>query len=97
MVPWYMAEVRKAHQGAGKIKKANIFIFRKDIISVIDLLKKVGGIHRNFITKNSFPTIFPLSGKGAKDLEEDIRKNKSISFEKAKNGYWSSNTYELEK
>ena len=69
--------------GAGKEGVVPIFIFEKDIVSVLDKYKTIPGIKKK-ITSTKFPDILELEKTDALILEEYIKRKGQVSLEKAK-------------
>jgi hypothetical protein len=80
---WFKVSAFRGHLGAGKEGTVPIFIFEKDIVSVLDKYKTIPGIKKK-ITTTKFPDICELNKTDTLILEEYIKREGQISLQRAK-------------
>lgn len=80
---WFKVLAFRGHLGAGKEATVPIFIFERDMISVLDRYKTIPGIKKK-ISTTKFPDIHELDKTDALVLEEFIKRKGQISLERAK-------------
>jgi|GEM_PF-6131407 len=80
---WYKVNAFRGHMGAGKEATVPIFIFAKDVISVLDTYKTIPGIKKQ-ISTTKFPDVYKLNINESLVLEEYIKRKGHVSLERAK-------------
>ena len=84
---WFKVSAFRGHMGAGKELTVPIFIFEKDVISVLDRYKTIPGIKKKLST-SKFPDVYELKKSDVLVLEEYIKRKGSITLEQAKEKYF---------
>jgi hypothetical protein len=69
--------------GAGKEGVVPIFIFERDVVSVLDRYKTIPGIKKR-ISTTKFPDIHELNKTDTLILEDYIKRRGQVSLERAK-------------
>jgi hypothetical protein len=85
---WFKVSAFRAHIGTGKELTVPIFIFERDVISVLDKYKTIPGIKKK-ISTTKFPDIYELDETDALVLEEFIKHEGHVSLERAKEKWFS--------
>jgi len=80
---WFKVSGFRGHLGAGKELTVLIFIFERDVVSVLDKYKTIPGIKKK-ISTTRFPDIYELNKTDTLVLEEFIKDKGHVSLERAK-------------
>ena len=80
---WFKVSAFRGHLGAGKELTVPIFIFERDVVSVLDKYKTIPGIKKK-ISTTKFPDIYELDKTDALVLEEFIKREGHITLGRAK-------------
>ena len=86
---WFKVSGFKAHMGAGKELTVPIFIFERDVVSVLDRYKTIPGIKKKIRTGTNFPDIYELDEIDVHVLEDFIKHEGHVTLGRAKEKwYW---------
>ena len=84
---WFKVSAFMGHVGAGKEAVVPIFIFEKDVVSVLDRYRTIPGIKKRIRT-TKFPDIHELDENDTLVLEQYIKRNGPVSLDRAKEKYF---------
>ena len=87
MSKWYHIIGQEGHQGAGKSREVELYMWGNDIS---EMLKKYRRIPRIKKGRNKIPDTRLLSSEESSKLEEQIISERRVSIERAKKDYYLS-------